>query len=191
MVKLALELMDLGSIGSLIKLISGSIVKIPPPRTLIPEIILTKLTQQMVNGLLYLHKVKKQVHRDIKPDNILLNSAGEVKLSDFGICKELDSSAILCNTFVGTATYMSPERIEGQTYSYDSDIWSLGLVLIEMATGTYPYPQAKTYIEQLEYIRSTPPPQLDPALFSPEFLDFISKWYTHTHTHIYIYIYIV
>ena len=46
------------------------------------------------------------VHRDIKPDNVLINSLGEVKLCDFGVCRELANTAALCNTFVGTMTYM-------------------------------------------------------------------------------------
>lgn len=60
---------------------------------------------------MYLHIVGKQVHRDIKPGNILMNSKGEVKLTDFGISKELDETSQLCSTFLGTKAYMSPERI--------------------------------------------------------------------------------
>ena len=78
---------------------------------------------------MYLHRVKHQVHRDIKPANILVSSSGAVKLSDFGISKELGMTIGLCNTFLGTMIYMSPERIYGKKYSYSSDIWSLGLML--------------------------------------------------------------
>lgn len=53
----------------------------------------------------------------------------------------------MCGTFVGTFRYMSPERIQRAPYSYSSDIWSLGLVLMEAATGVYPYPKHKTCIE--------------------------------------------
>ncbi len=61
--------------------------------------------------------------------------AGWVKLADFGIAKELANTAGVAHTFVGTATYMSPERATGQDYSYQADIWSVGMVVYEIATG--------------------------------------------------------
>lgn len=62
----------------------------------------------------------------------------------------------MCGTFVGTFRYMSPERIQRAPYSYSSDIWSLGLVLMEAATGVYPYPKHKTCIEVLQYASNSP-----------------------------------
>ena len=163
-VKVALELMDGGSLRDIVK-------RLPNP--IIPEAILSKVTQQVLNGIMYLHKIKHQVHRDIKPDNVLINSSGAVKLSDFGISKELEMTMGLCNTFVGTMIYMSPERIHGKKYSYSSDIWSLGLMVIELAKGSYPYPKASTYIEMIENIMSSPEPNLSNQ-FSLEFRDFVS-----------------
>jgi len=164
-VKVALELMDGGSLRDLVKHLKSPVI---------PEAILSKVTQQVLNGLMYLHKIKHQVHRDIKPDNVLINSCGAVKLSDFGISKELEMTMGLCNTFVGTMIYMSPERIHGKKYSYSSDIWSLGLMIIELAKGSYPYPKASTYIEMIENIMTSPEPNL-PNGFSSEFKDFISN----------------
>ncbi|XP_078304881.1 dual specificity mitogen-activated protein kinase kinase 1 isoform X4 [Panthera onca] len=75
---------------------------------------------------------------DVKPSNILVNSRGEIKLCDFGVSGQLIDS--MANSFVGTRSYMSPERLQGTHYSVQSDIWSMGLSLVEMAVGRYPIP---------------------------------------------------
>lgn len=61
------------------------------------------------------------------------------KVTDFGVSAGLQSSFAMCGTFVGTFKYMSPERMKNDKYSYSSDIWSLGLVVMECATKEYPY----------------------------------------------------
>jgi serine/threonine protein kinase len=66
-----------------------------------------------LHGLDYLHKQKKLIHRDIKPSNILVNSEGLVKISDFGVSGQLMNSKDQRNTWIGTVTYMSPERFRG------------------------------------------------------------------------------
>jgi serine/threonine protein kinase len=73
--------------------------------------------------------------RDIKPGNLLLSSSGHLKISDFGVSSQLSSSMSKCLSWVGTVTYMSPERIRGDSYSFNTDVWSLGLVLVECALG--------------------------------------------------------
>ena len=91
------------------------------------------------------------MHRDIKPDNILLNKKGQVKVTDFGISKQYGGDETAkAKTFVGTLTYMSPERMEGETYSYAGDIWSVGIMLIETITGKFPFKQTKGFLEMLE-----------------------------------------
>uniref|UniRef100_A0A8C4DVP6 Dual specificity mitogen-activated protein kinase kinase 1 n=1 Tax=Dicentrarchus labrax TaxID=13489 RepID=A0A8C4DVP6_DICLA len=72
------------------------------------------------------------------PSNILVNSRGEIKLCDFGVSGQLIDS--MANSFVGTRSYMSPERLQGTHYSVQSDIWSMGLSLVEMAIGRFPIP---------------------------------------------------
>ncbi len=104
----------------------------------IPEPILGKISVAVLKGLCYLREKHQIMHRDIKPSNILVNSSGEIKMCDFGVSGQLIDS--MANSFVGTRSYMSPERLQGTLYSVQSDIWSLGLSLVEMAIGKYPIP---------------------------------------------------
>lgn len=169
-VKLALEYMDLGSLDKVIEKIKN----IPPPST--PEPILAKIAQEILQGLLYLHKVKHQIHRDIKPGNILINSEGLVKLTDFGISRTVENTSGFSETFVGTKSYMSPERFKGDEYSFDSDIWSFGLILYELAMGTFPYDFSKVFIEHFVKIIDDPEPRFpNNGTFSKELCDFLEK----------------
>lgn len=143
--------MDLGSLKDIIKLAKRSpSYKENEQKPLIPEPVAAKMTQQVLAGLAYLNIVLKQMHRDIKPDNILVNTQGFVKLTDFGISKQLDDIFELGETFVGTLTYMSPERMEGEKYAAVGDIWSLGIVLLELVTGKFPYKETKGFLEMLQ-----------------------------------------
>jgi serine/threonine protein kinase len=82
------------------------------------------------------------IHRDVKPGNILVSSAGDVKVTDFGFSRLLDSASTrltLSNNVVGTPLYMSPEQIEGGDVSYSTDVFSLGIVLYFLVTGVPPF----------------------------------------------------
>ncbi|GAA6038810.1 hypothetical protein JCM8097_002906 [Rhodosporidiobolus ruineniae] len=125
-IAMCMEFMDKGSLDNIYK-------KVGP----IPEPILGKIALAVVSGLTYLYEVHKIMHRDVKPSNILLNSLGQIKICDFGVSGELINS--VADTFVGTSTYMSPERISGDPYTVKSDVWSLGITLIELAIGRFPF----------------------------------------------------
>ncbi|KAJ3129102.1 Protein kinase C signaling pathway involved MAPKK protein [Physocladia obscura] len=154
--------MDLGSLDGIYK-------KLGP----IAEITVVKIAVHVIKGLLYLadHKI---LHRDIKPSNILVNSAGQVKITDFGVSKQvLDTVA---RTFTGTQGYLAPERItSGDVYTVTSDIWALGLTLIEIATAKHVYPNM-TLFEMMTFVAESEPPSLPKDRgFSALFEDFISK----------------
>ena len=123
------------------------------------EAILALMARQALQGLAFLHD-NKQLHRDIKPANILCTSDGLThKLADFGIAKQLSETHEKAQTWVGTMVYMSPERI-GQSdagYSYPSDVWSLGLSLLAVAAGRFPYAQTG-YWEISKSMKDDPPP---------------------------------
>lgn len=104
----------------------GSLADVTQSLGHIPETQLAGLAKQVISGLSYLHKEIHIIHRDVKPSNLLVNCKGEVKISDFGVSGQLANSVTKCNSWVGTVTYMSPERISGRSYSFDSDIWSFG-----------------------------------------------------------------
>jgi len=170
-VKILLEFMNIGSLDKILRDIKKK--KFSPP--CIPESILSKITKQILLGLRYLHKEKHQIHRDIKPANILMNSSGVVKLTDFGISRSLENNQIYSKTFVGSRSYMSPERITGKKYSYSSDIWSVGLVIYELATGKEPYGEGDDFLTQITKIVENDEPRLDNNIFSKELCDFIEK----------------
>ena len=190
-VHIILEYMDCGSLAGVLKR-HGSL----------PEPLLARVSGDMLGGLAHLHRVLKVVHRDIKPSNVLLNSRGEVKLADFGMSGQLASTFSRLASWVGTAAYMSPERISGAQYSYESDIWAFGVALWECAVGTYPYTketaeggasagsaaaggdgsasllpeeqgQGLLFWDLLYLIVECPPPQLPPDLFSDAFCDLV------------------
>lgn len=127
----------------------------------IGEKVLGKIAEGVLSGLSYLHE-RRIIHRDIKPQNILLGSEGQVKLCDFGVSGEVVNS--LATTFTGTSYYMAPERIQGQPYTVTSDVWSLGLTIMEVAQHRFPFlpenHEPLMPIELLSIIVNMPAPEI-------------------------------
>lgn len=98
------------------------------------------VTRQVGEALGYAHQ-RGLIHRDVKPSNILIDEAGNCLLTDFGIAKIVESSVEFTRTgaIIGTPAYMSPEQIKGEAVDGRSDLYALGIVLFEMATGRAPY----------------------------------------------------
>lgn len=132
----------------------------------VPEGVLRKIAYATVMGLKSLKDEHNIIHRDVKPTNILINTRGFVKICDFGVSGNLVAS--IAKTNIGCQSYMAPERISGGgvaqaganpgggTYSVQSDIWSLGLTIIECALGQYPYPP-ETYDNIFSQLSVNPP----------------------------------
>ncbi|KAI9726448.1 MAG: hypothetical protein M1828_001270 [Chrysothrix sp. TS-e1954] len=152
----------------------------------IPEPVLRKIALATTLGLRALKDDYNIIHRDVKPTNILVNTKGQIKICDFGVSGNLVAS--IAKTNIGCQSYMAPERISsggvaqaganpgGGTYSVQSDIWSLGLTIIECALGQYPYPP-ETYdniFSQLSAIVDGDPPDLPADKFSDAAHDFVS-----------------
>ncbi|KAF2157571.1 putative MAP kinase [Myriangium duriaei CBS 260.36] len=137
------------------------------------EKVLGKVAEGVLNGLTYLHE-HRIIHRDIKPSNILLTRKGEVKLCDFGVSGEFGTKGD-ASTFIGTSYYMAPERIQGQSYTITSDVWSLGITLLEVAQHRFPFPadgnevQPRAgLIDLLTFIVSQPVPKLKDEIGGPD-----------------------
>ena len=118
---------------------------------------------------------RRIVHRDVKPSNILVNTSGRIKLTDFGITKELleDHQA---ESFIGTISFMSRERVQGCEYSFEADFWSLGITMILILTNKHPYPLTGGMWVLMKAILENPKPVLQPSgHISADVCDFVSQ----------------
>jgi serine/threonine protein kinase len=130
------------------------------------------ILHEVLLGIEYLHSCNR-IHRDVKSDNVLMASNGEIKLADFGYAVQLTQEKATRKTQVGTPCWMAPEIIKNQLYNQSVDIWSFGILAIELAEGDPPYLNCDVEVALIKIINCSPPTVSQPNKWSKEFLHFL------------------
>lgn len=167
--RIVMELAPNGSVRTVCKQMGGGVLSERGAKRVIYQALL---------GLQYLH-THGILHRDVKPDNMLMDREGIVKLSDFGTCRiTMHVASGTATRVVGTVCYMSPESITG-TFSMGSDLWALAASFVELVTGKPPWHETgiQQHIQQLFHIGSARPPRHHPqfpATLSRDAIEFLT-----------------
>lgn len=153
----------------------------------LPEPLVRSFCRQILTGLSYLHN-RDIIHRDIKGANILVDNKGTIKISDFGISKKLEATNLLGGasnnkhrpSLQGSVFWMAPEVVKQTSYTRKADIWSLGCLIVEMMTGSHPFPDCS----QLQAIFKIGGGKATPTIpddASPEAKDFLNQTFEIDH----------
>ncbi|CAL6014692.1 Kinase [Hexamita inflata] len=141
------------------------------------EAVVAGILQQVISALIYLHS-QNRVFRDLKSDNLLINQTGisyEIKLADFGFAAQLTKERPNRKSVVGTPYWMAPELIRGYQYGCAVDIWSLGILAIELAEGYPPLIDLPPLRAVFLIVTQDAPQLTNPQQWSHVFRDFLSK----------------
>ncbi|XP_051501831.1 serine/threonine-protein kinase PAK 6-like [Myxocyprinus asiaticus] len=151
----------------------GALTNIVSETRLSEEQIAT-VCEAVLQALAYLHS-QGVIHRDIKSDSILLSLDGRIKLSDFGFCAQISKDIPKRKSLVGTPYWMAPEVISKSPYGTEVDVWSLGIMVVEMVDGEPPY-FSETPVAAMKRLRDEPAPTVrNDNQVSPVLKDFLDR----------------
>mmetsp|Transcript_55891 Transcript_55891/g.147771 ORF Transcript_55891/g.147771 Transcript_55891/m.147771 type:complete len:502 (-) Transcript_55891:205-1710(-) len=155
-----MEYMDGGSLTSLLQLYQQRRLELTEPE-------MAALTKHCLDAVAFLHSLGR-VHRDIKSDNVLINTSGEVKIADFGFCVQLTQEKDMRHSMVGTPYWMAPELISEKDYGPRADVWSAGVILREMIQKNPPYFEETVFRAMYLISMKGAPPVEKPSMWSKE-----------------------
>ena len=130
------------------------------------------VAKQICEGLAEAHKLDV-VHRDLKPQNIMIDRAGNIRIMDFGIARSIQAKGITATgVMIGTPEYMAPEQVEGKEIDQRTDIYSLGVILFELLTGIVPFEGDTPISVAIKHLKEKVP---EPKTINPSIPDDMNK----------------